>query len=74
MTSLTNTLHPIFALPSWNKLIFGLLPKGRRPRVFLEEETRARRAFVTEMLDRNPEAFSSAEDVQAMMSCFPDRF
>ena len=74
MSELTQDIRPIFAWPSWNKLIFGALRKGVRRRASCEEETRARRSFVSEMLDRNPDAFSSAEDVQAMMGCFPDRF
>ena len=38
------------------------------------EEARNRRAFVQEMLDRNPQAFASAEDLHGMMGHFPDRF
>ena len=35
------------------------------------EEARDRRAFVQEMLSRNPKAFSSDLDVQAMMQHYP---
>ncbi|WP_176445122.1 hypothetical protein [Maliponia aquimaris] len=38
------------------------------------EETRARRAFITDMLERNPQAFTCAEDVQHMIGHFPHRF
>lgn len=37
-------------------------------------DARSRRAFITEMLSRNPEAFSSDLDVQMMMSLYPDRY
>ena len=39
-----------------------------------EEDARARRAFVQEMLSRNPQAFSSDLDVQSMMLHYPERF
>lgn len=38
------------------------------------EETRARRAFVQDMTARNPAAFSSDLDVQAMMQHYPGQF
>lgn len=38
------------------------------------EDTRERRAFVQEMLDRNPDAFASDFDVQSMMQHFPSHF
>ena len=38
------------------------------------EETRARIDFVQEMLGRNPDAFSSDLDVQAMMQHYPGSF
>ena len=37
-------------------------------------DTAERRAFVQEMLDRNPDAFSSEYDVQSMMQHFPSHF
>lgn len=37
-------------------------------------DTSERRAFVQEMLDRNPDAFSSDYDVQSMMQNFPGHF
>jgi hypothetical protein len=37
-------------------------------------DTAERRAFVQEMLDRNPDAFSSDYDVQSMMQHFPGHF
>jgi hypothetical protein len=38
------------------------------------EDARARRAFVQEMLSRNPGAFSSELDVQFMMQHYPRSF
>jgi hypothetical protein len=38
------------------------------------EDARARRAFVQEMLSRNPGAFSSELDVQSMMQHYPRSF
>jgi hypothetical protein len=38
------------------------------------EDARARRAFVQDMLNRNPGAFSSELDVQFMMQHFPRSF
>ncbi|MDU8909709.1 hypothetical protein [Aestuariicoccus sp. MJ-SS9] len=38
------------------------------------DAVRARRAFVQEMLDRNPNAFSSDLDVKSMMQHYPDSF
>ena len=38
------------------------------------EECRARRAFVSEMLERSPEAFAGGQDVATAMALFPDRF
>ena len=37
-------------------------------------DTAERRAFVQEMLDRNPDAFASDFDVQSMMQHFPSHF
>jgi hypothetical protein len=38
------------------------------------DDARARRAFLMEMLDRNPDAFASEQDVQSMMRLFTDQF
>jgi hypothetical protein len=38
------------------------------------EDACARRAFVQEMLNRNPGAFSSDLDVQSMMQHYPESF
>lgn len=38
------------------------------------DETRARRDFVCEMLDRHPDAMTSETDVQTMMLIYPCRF
>ncbi|MXQ07800.1 hypothetical protein GQ651_08065 [Alphaproteobacteria bacterium GH1-50] len=38
------------------------------------EECRARRALLTDMLDRNGDAFQSEADIQCMMSVYPGRF
>lgn len=39
-----------------------------------DDATRDRRRFITDMMDRNPHAFASEQDVQNMMHCFPGRF
>ena len=39
-----------------------------------EDDIRARRAFIDEMVSRNPHAFESDLDVQAMMGMFCERF
>lgn len=38
------------------------------------DELRAERDFINEMLDNNPDAFSSELDVQCMMHMYPGRF
>ncbi len=38
------------------------------------EDMRARSRFLTEMLDRGPNAISSEADVQCMMHLYPGRF
>lgn len=38
------------------------------------EETRNRREFIQEMLNRNPDAFKGEVDVQNMMHMYPGRF
>lgn len=38
------------------------------------EDARARRAFVMDKLNDNPDAFASAHDVHAMMSLYPRQF
>lgn len=38
------------------------------------DDARARRAFIQEMLTRNPAAFSSELDVHNMMHMYPGRF
>lgn len=48
--------------------------KGRAATSESPEDARTRRAFVQEMLSRNPEAFSSDLDVQSMMQHYPGRF
>ena len=37
-------------------------------------DTAERRAFVTEMLERNPDAFASDYDVESMLRHFPSHF
>ena len=37
-------------------------------------DTAERRAFVIEMLDRNPDAFASEYDVESMLRHFPSHF
>ncbi|WP_406646061.1 hypothetical protein QEZ52_18740 [Aliisedimentitalea scapharcae] len=36
------------------------------------EDARHRRAFIQEMMNRNPDAFQSDLDVQSMMQSYPD--
>ena len=38
------------------------------------EDARARRAFILDKLNDNPDAFASADDVHAMMSLYPRQF
>lgn len=64
-------------LPSVNLIDLVRRPIGRiadwfRPASF--EEDQERRDFVREMIDANPEAFSSEYDVHQMMSHFPGHF
>ena len=63
--------HPIFR--------FGILSFFKRRRTGRRdpdspEDNRARRAFIREMMARNPDAFSSDLDVQAMMGAYPGQY
>ncbi|MGI9394476.1 MAG: hypothetical protein ACR2OY_07510 [Boseongicola sp.] len=74
MTSLALGYPPI-----WNRLdeIWQRnIPTRSRPgsRDKSREDDRSRQNFVLEMLDRNPDAFQSEQDVQNMMYSFPGRF
>lgn len=55
------------AMPRWSR---------RRPIDPSEaaEAARERRAFIQDMMHRNPDAFASDLDVQAMMGHFPSQF
>jgi|JI6StandDraft_1071083.scaffolds.fasta_scaffold600822_2 hypothetical protein len=55
----------------WRDILLGGGPL--RDKTY-EDDTRVRRAFVCEMLDRNPSAFASEHDVQSMMRMFPEQF
>lgn len=63
---------PLLSMPS--------LRSGRRRAVRRAElagkaeDTRTRRAFIQEMMDRAPNAFGNELDVQAMMHIYPGRF
>lgn len=39
-----------------------------------QDDNRARRDFMLEMLDRHPDAFASDHSVQSMLSFYSDRF
>jgi len=39
-----------------------------------DQESRARRDFILEMMDAHPEAFQHEMDFQTMMSFYPSRF
>ena len=39
-----------------------------------QEDTRNRREFMHEILNRNPDAFKSELDVQSMMQMYPNQF
>ena len=52
----------------------GIWSGNSRPEMSVEEENRARRDFIRESLNRNPDAFASELDVQFMMQAFPERF
>lgn len=55
--------------------IAGLFRRGAAPTTPHDpEEARARRAFIMEKLNDNPDAFASAHDVHAMMSLYPRQF
>lgn len=56
--------------------VFGLVAKFRssKHKAVDQDDARQRRDFVTDMLARNPQAFSTNEDMAAMMCLFPDRF
>ena len=60
----------------FSSLVRRALPRLRRQLAAPEspEDARARRAFVQEMLSRNPGAFSSELDVQFMMQHYPRSF
>lgn len=56
------------------RVLAGLLPDLAPQSEQDPDDPRARRAFLMEMLDRNPGVFASEHDVQAMMRLNPDRF
>ncbi|MBF9029219.1 hypothetical protein HKCCE3408_02315 [Rhodobacterales bacterium HKCCE3408] len=62
--------------PGLFDLLARLRPERRAPAPApdLAAEDRARRDFIDEMVSRNPDAFASHLDVQAMMTCFSWRF
>lgn len=43
-------------------------------RELTQDDTRERRDFIVEMLARNPDAFSTEQDVQGCMRLFSERF
>ncbi len=61
------------AFPGFRSL-FAIAHRRARPREMPRGADRARRAFVDEMLSRNPDAFASEYDVQCMLHMYPGRF
>lgn len=68
------------SFPRIETRIAAVLDRLRRPRRAdpvaegAQDDARARRDFVNEMVGRNPDAFSSELDIQHMMHLFPGRF
>lgn len=76
MSVMSTNTRPVTPLPSLFGLIrraFGPTPRPQ-PDETLADQTRARRDFLREVITRNPDAFSSEADIQAMMSLYPGRF
>lgn len=54
---------------------FSRLLPGRGPVPDADrDDSRARRDFLMDMLDRNPDAFASEHDVQSMIRLYPGHF
>lgn len=67
--------HPFFwkSIEVVAKFFFGsnrCKPKLKAP----IEEAQARREFILEMMENNPDAFQSELDAQCMMHFYPSRF
>jgi hypothetical protein len=74
MTTITKS-HIAFPDHVWALVRRAFLRPGRRLAAPEHpEDARARRAFVQEMLSRNPAAFSSELDVQFMMQHYSRSF
>ncbi|MBD3662313.1 hypothetical protein [Sulfitobacter aestuariivivens] len=61
--------------PFWRlfRAFGGLGHSGAKP-ACSDQQDRARRAFVLEMMEAHPEAFQHEQDVQCMMHYYPSRF
>ena len=53
---------------------FGIRRQRKRYAMNEQEDSRSRREFVMEMLDRNPDAFSSELDIQHMARLYRSKF
>lgn len=71
-TNLAFALRPGAPLRRAAALLRGLAARLSAP--VDPDDARARRDFVLEMIARNPDAFSSDLDVQAMMLHYPGQF
>ena len=65
--------------PTWQpfKPLVSLLARLRFPSLSAEcneDENRARRTFILDMMDAYPEAFQNEYDCQTMMAFYPSRF
>lgn len=76
MTSITAVYPHV-----WSHSLKSLWAKLRTPfweqptkTIDAPEDARSRQEFIQEMLDRNPDAFTSEADVQTMMQIFPQSF
>ena len=65
-------------MPSMSSKLFRILSAavcGQRPsRKEIEEENRARREFILDMMHYNPEALQSELGIQMMMHVYPSKF
>jgi hypothetical protein len=71
-TNLVSALRPAATLRRAAALLRGLAARLSMP--VDPDDARARRDFVLTVTARNPDAFSSDLDVQAMMQHYPEHF
>lgn len=74
MTSQTFTAAPISLGDMFTTWLRDFRSTDVRETRVTPEETRARRDFISEMLETNPGALTSETDMQTMMLVYPCRF